>query len=189
MNNAIISRGNSKFGKIPNVSLTPVKSCPIGVDCASRCCALKSYRMYPSVRAAWDHNLDSARNDPDTYFASIDAFISRKSPAFFRWHVAGDILNQEYADSMASIALGHPTTRFLAYTKTGFYSMATPKNLVILHSTWLDHDPVAGAKNFTVYFSMAQLTKAKATPCAGDCTACKLCYMADRPINIGVVIH
>lgn len=191
MDNATIaiSRGNSKMGWIPNISLPPIQTCPKGIPCAEKCYALKAYKQYPSVKAAWDRNLAIFRNDGADYFGQLDAFLARKAPAYFRFHVAGDIVSDAYFAGMLDIATRHPASRFLAYTKTDYHRFAMPKNLVLLHSTWLDDEPIADAKNFSVYFSLKQLRAAKAKPCSGDCRACKLCYLADKPINIGIVLH
>jgi len=45
-----ISDKNSKLGKIPNISLTPIASCPNCSTCKSKCYALKAYRQYPASK-------------------------------------------------------------------------------------------------------------------------------------------
>ena len=63
-----ISRGNSKLGKVPNISLPPVKSCGNCKQCAPDCYALKSYKQYKNVRASWDYNFDLYKSEPGRYF-------------------------------------------------------------------------------------------------------------------------
>jgi len=48
-----ISNGNTKLGRIPNISLPPIKACGKDVPCKSDCYALKAYRQYPATRKAW----------------------------------------------------------------------------------------------------------------------------------------
>jgi hypothetical protein len=95
-----VSDGNMKLPGIPNNALPPIKACPKGVPCASTCYAQKAYRCYPSAKAAWDANLAELRRNPTSYFASICTYLEAKQPEFFRWHVSGDIQDQQYLDSM-----------------------------------------------------------------------------------------
>ena len=97
---AILSPGNIKLGKMPNVSLPPVVTCN-GCDeyCGKKCYSMKAYSMYPSVRNMWDKNLESAKTNMDQYFSQILAELQakRKPVKFFRWPVANyseaEILN------------------------------------------------------------------------------------------------
>ena len=96
-----ISDGNSKVGRIPNISLTPGRTCSAEAcrTClAGGCYAMKSYRMYPSVRRSWDANTDLAINDLATMERELTAYFgSMVAPRFFRIHVAGDFVHREYA--------------------------------------------------------------------------------------------
>lgn len=110
-----ISRGNTKLGKMPNVSLVPVKDCGNCSHCAADCYALKAFRQYPATRAAWQHN--SAIFRAGGYTAIADDIVSQleKRPSrFFRIHVAGDFLSQEHVDLWKVIARRLPSTTFLA---------------------------------------------------------------------------
>ena len=57
-----ISNGNSKMGKIPSVSLPPILTCPKGTPCAKRCYAKRIYNRYPSVKNAYDKELEALEN-------------------------------------------------------------------------------------------------------------------------------
>ena len=134
-----LSDGNQKVGKCPNVSLTPIKACGNCTQCAKNCYALKSYRMYREVRAAWDGNLQLARGDRAHYFSQISEQLSkrRKPPRYFRWHVSGDILDQNYFDHMCGIAVRHSRTKFLVFTKMHALDFSrAPKNLRVVLSMW-----------------------------------------------------
>ena len=138
-----ISKGNSKLGKnLSNISLTPVLSCATGVPCAKKeCYALKSYRMYPNVREAWDKNLRIFLKDPAVYFEQINVHLQSKLSLFFRWHVGGDIPNIRYLLGMVEVAAKNPQTNCLAFTKNygilaGLDEKDLPKNLNIVVSAW-----------------------------------------------------
>ncbi len=89
-----ISNGNIKLGKIFNINLPPVLSCAVGVPCFKKCYAMKAYKMYPNVREAWTHNLNTYHANKDEYFASIINQLKRKKHLDrFRWHSSGDILD------------------------------------------------------------------------------------------------
>jgi hypothetical protein len=135
-----ISKGNTKLGKLPNISLTLVKACGKDVPCKKDCYALKSYRMYPNVRKNWDENLAAYRKDPEEYFEQIARWIIKHKPKFFRWHVAGDIVDKEYAYGMAWIAQDNPGTQFLAFTKRPELLPAYRiENLQFIYSCWPGH--------------------------------------------------
>lgn len=62
-----ISRGNSKMGSVPSVSLPPVKTCsPEAVKHCGKKCYVKRYvlRRQKTVGAAYERNLYILQNDP-----------------------------------------------------------------------------------------------------------------------------
>lgn len=135
-----ISKGNSKMGYIPSVSLPPVVTCAAGCACAKKCYAAKLCRLRPTVKAAYDRNLAILKNDMDNYFLQVKAaaMVSK----YFRFHVSGDIPDMNYLDRMVKLAEELPGTKFLAFTKqyrlvNNFLQYAKlPENLVILFSEW-----------------------------------------------------
>ena len=138
-----ISRGNRKLGAIMNVSIQPVQCCPKGVPCAQGgCYALKSLRLYSQTRKAWAKNARIAITNPRSYFSQIANSIAARRPRYFRWHVAGDILNVDYLRQMCRIAAHHPRTRFLVFTKAFHIvnayenTRALPGNLAAIFSAW-----------------------------------------------------
>ena len=180
-----ISRGNRKLGAIMNVSLTPIECCPPGVPCANEgCYALKPYRLYPGTRNAWKTNARIARTDPKTYFSQIARAIARKRPRYFRWHVAGDILSDEYLHQMCRIASHNPRTRFLAFTKAfnivnGYENArALPGNLAVIFSGWpgMRIDNPHGHRIAWMQDGTEDRVPENAIECPGSCDRCRICF-------------
>ena len=69
-----ISEGNSKLGKIRSVSLPSIKTCR-QCACQYKCYAQKLERLRPSVRSAYQNNLDVLISDPITYWREVEAAI------------------------------------------------------------------------------------------------------------------
>lgn len=138
----MISKGNDKIGKIPNVSLPPIISCVPGVPCATekRCYSLKAWRQYKNVRDARMHNWRTWLNEPDRYFKDIRYYFETKQPRYFRFHVDGDIPNTDYFNRMLELADDFPTSKILTFTKR--YDLPInkcPFNLVIVPSAWPEY--------------------------------------------------
>ncbi len=114
-----ISNKNSKLGRIPNISLVPVKDCGNCASCKADCYALKAWRQYSRTRAAWKMNSKAFRNDPHEAVLQVSRQLDRMrtAPRFFRIHVAGDFLDQNHLDAWNDMVNCHPHTRFLAFTK------------------------------------------------------------------------
>lgn len=135
-----ISKGNSKMGLIQSVSLPPVITCACGCTCASKCYANKLCRIYPSVRKAYNNNLEVLQNDPVEYFNQVKKACAGQR--FFRWHVSGDIPNMSYFENMVRLAKELPHTTFLCFTKK--YDLVNwylrfdviPDNLKVIFSEW-----------------------------------------------------
>ena len=172
-----ISSGNNKVGKIPSVSLTPIKSCVNCSYCKKDCYALKSYRMYPNVRNAWDSNFDLAKNDLNTFFNELDRYLNKKRPKIFRYHVAGDIISQEYFDNMKNIAVKYPDIKFLAFTKNFTIKYRNiPDNLSIILSIFPGM-PIPKINLPKAFMQDGTEKRIKtALECHGNCEYCGLCW-------------
>lgn len=185
-----VSKGNNKLGKIPNISLPPIKSCGNCKECAVTCYALKAYKQYPLVRKSWDDNYNLFQSNHGAYFDMIQDFLDKKRRApltMFRWHVSGDIPNGDYFHSMVSIARIYPEIKFLVFTK--MYTLINdyidnptgsdiPKNLVVIFSGWpglaMDNPhalPVAYMQDGT-----EDRVPENALQCPGNCETCMLCW-------------
>ena len=177
-NKISISTGNSKMGAIPSVSLPPVVTCPKGAPCAAKCYAAKLCRIYPSVKKAYQRNLDILNSDWDSYWQQVrDA---AKMSKYFRFHVSGDAPNACYFKEMAITAKKCPGTMFLAFTKQ--YDIVNhyidvfggiPDNLKIIFSAWGEKMP-DNPHNLPV--SNVIFKGTEPAPdwkiCGGNCTQC-----------------
>lgn len=134
----VISEGNSKIGKIPNVSLPPSASCNNDLPCKKDgCYSEKALRRFESVRLARSHNWRVWKKEPNRYFKDIEDFLQAEEPAYFRFHVDGDIPSQDYLNRMIKLARNHKETRFLAFTKKFQLDFSNcPENLIIIPSAW-----------------------------------------------------
>lgn len=180
-----ISMGNTKMGKIPSVSLPPIKSCDNCNLCAKKCYAKKAYLQYPQTKAAYDNNYKLVTKNHYKYFEDIKEYLSKKKPKYFRWHVSGDILNQEYFNDMVQIAEEYPKTKFLCFTK--MYDIVStyncfakiPKNLHIFFSLWEDQK-YHTQQNISIARSVNKqdLHKYQGFKCQGNCSECGFCFEA-----------
>ena len=188
-----ISAGNTKTGAIPALSLEPVRTCPgATAGCKGSCYALKSFRQYPAVRAAWSGNADLAERDPEALAGAVAAWLrTRKTPArMFRLHVAGDFLNADHFRAFVQLARLHPETTFYGYTKTPDLPLtAAPSNLRVRVSVWSDGAD-APAGTLAAYCRDGAETRipADALTCPATagrdvtCATCRLCFMTTRPV-------
>jgi len=176
--NVTISKSNSKLGNIHNVSLTPVKSCVVGVPCIKDCYAQKAYRQYPIVRFTWDKNLILAKNYRNVYFGDIKEYLSTVKVPVFRWHTAGDILDQNYADNMVMIARDFSNTKFLAFTKQyGLNYSNLPSNLSVVLSVWPNWKmPENDLPKAFMQDGNETRIPDDAIECTGHCEGCFVCW-------------
>lgn len=184
-----ISNGNSKVGRIPNLSLTPGRSCSPEAckTCLSGgCYAMKSYRQYKNVRAAWDTNTELALNDLATMERDLTAYFgSMVAPRFFRLHVGGDFISREYAEMWARVAAAAPSTNFLAFTKQWDHvrGIEFPGNFSLVLSAWPGTEIPADLRE---RYSVAWLDDgseeipASAMECPGNCETCGACWGLSR---------
>ena len=184
-----ISNGNSKVGRIPNLSLTPGRSCSPEAckTCLSGgCYAMKSYRQYKNVRAAWDTNTELALNDLATMERDLTAYFgSMVAPRFFRLHAGGDFISREYAEMWARVAAAAPSTNFLAFTKQWDHvrGIEFPGNFSLVLSAWPGTEIPADLRE---RYSVAWLDDgseeipASAMECPGNCETCGACWGLSR---------
>ena len=196
---AVVSQGNSKLGKLPNVSLVPGRDCTNCKACISTCYALKAYRAWPTVKANWGANSDLLRSDPDKYFADVRAYLERAQPTLFRIHVAGDFVSLEHVLEWILVALDFPGTRFLAFTKSFDYlpdsPAELPDNLSVVVSLFpsmalpahLESYPIAFAGELTDY---ATPRATDAIDCPGNCETCGVCWsLGKKGLDVSFPFH
>ena len=177
-----ISSGNRKIGRVMNVSLPPVLSCGHCRECKYLCYDVKACLQYPgTVIDARVRNWAVLKADRAEYFRRIEERIARRRKnKFFRWHVAGDIIDRDYFENMVAIARRHPDFVFWTYTKE--YATVNayladgnriPGNLHIMFSEWrglLMNNPY-GMPEFRVVFHGE--TAPAGFYCPGNCDICK----------------
>jgi hypothetical protein len=197
INGYTFSPGNSKLGKIWNISHTPVKGCPADVPCANSkgCYAHKSYALYAGVRKAWDGNYGRLMRDADEsapfryLVGAVSELCHAKKAKYFRIHVAGDFLSQEHLAAWHTIATVNPGTKFRVFTKNyTLYYKDLPDNLKIGFSMWPGWTPSTYVySNLSNWQSLpkAWLMNPKnpdnriptnAFICPGSCVKCKHCW-------------
>ena len=139
-----ISTGNSKIGRVMNVSLPPILSCANCAGCSRICYDIKAIIQYASCLDARVRNYAILLLDRARYFALIEQAISRRrTNKYFRWHVAGDIVDIDYFDNMVQIARRHPDFVFWTYTK----------NYKVVNAWCAEHGRDAIPSNFRIMFS------------------------------------
>lgn len=177
--NLSISRGNTKLGNIPNISLPPGLSCRKDAPCSKECYAMKAWRMHPPVRSAWSNNFNTWNEEPVKFEEYIIKYLDNRKPEMFRWHTAGDIPSQEYYSMMVRVADRFPDTKFLAFTKQYELDFSTiPSNLSIVFSAWPNFPLPKKAKDFPIAF-MQDGTETRvdnAIECHKKCDECKVCW-------------
>lgn len=186
-----ISKGNRKIGKVMNVSLMPIVTCHNCKECKKLCYDIKACLQYPNtVIPSRMRNTVMAKHDTERFFSEIDdACTRRRKNKYFRWHVAGDILDMDYFCHMVDIARKHPDFVFWTYTK--YYSIvnqycdlygldAIPTNFSIMFSKW-DGMPMDNPYQFPVFACKLKDGNKDTTEkefsemykCPGNCDICK----------------
>lgn len=184
--NIKISPGNSKLGSIPSVSLPAGITCREDCECRKKCYARKLERIRKSVRDAYQHNYQVLKCTPNTYWREVEASIMMSR--FFRFHVSGDIPDEDYLRHMIDIAGRNRHCEILCFTKkfdivndklSEFMTRGKqlPPNLHLIFSGWRGlemknpfHLPEAHVR----YRDGATTARADALECGGNCTECAL---------------
>lgn len=181
-----ISGGNRKVNAL-NVSIMPILTCGNCKECMHFCYDVKACLQYPkTVIAARMRNTCLLWKNRDEYFARIEKAIShRRKHKFFRWHVAGEIVDRDYLARMVDIARRHPDWTFWTYTKMywlvneyvrihgGDRFVAIPSNLKIMFSEWkgLPMDNPYGFPVFACRYPDEPIPE-NTFKCPGNCDYC-----------------
>ena len=225
-----VSDGNDKMGKgVYNISLLPgagylkfkgtgkfCKGKPLtnlkgtcgGVcekcGCMKNCYAIKSLmRQHHTCTQAWGENTLLAREDRDRYFKEIERFLSLNLVPVFRWHVSGEIMDEDYFFHMIHVAVHNPETQFYVYTKAyGIveeFDKDIPHNFHVLVSIWhKNYDNPFGLPEFiyddgtepeleTVPHCPAVNKDGKET--GVTCAMCRKCWRVKDGDKIAVYAH
>lgn len=179
-----VSVGNTKMGSIPSISMPPCAACRKDAPCKKDCYAQKAYKMYKQTRAAWNRNYKLAKGDVSRvdYFTQINMWLCDNQPKFFRWHVAGDILDQHYFDCMCRVAVGNPQIKFLCFTKMYHLDFSLrPSDLTVVFSIWPGWSAKGIFKQMPKAYVIDPETPAQQLPkrvkvCPGNCETCGACW-------------
>ena len=137
------SYGNRKTGAlVPSVSLIPVADCGNCKVCSRGCYDVRNVCFQKTVQKSRANNSAIFHQCREKYFEAIKKAV--KYLRFFRWHVGGDIIDDNYLRNMVEIAKETPTCEFLAFTKMygnindylAEHPEGFPKNLHIIFSDW-----------------------------------------------------
>lgn len=181
--NVKISKGNSKMGSIPSVSLPAGLTCRHDCECCKKCYAMKLERLRKSVREAYRNNYDLLQSDSDTYWREVEASIMMSR--FFRFHVSGDIPNSEYFQKMVFIADRNQHCNILCFTKKydivnkylRSHGEMIPENLHVIFSGWRNLEminPFQLPEAHVIYRDGSTTARADAKLCGGNCTECAI---------------
>ena len=179
--NVCISKGNSKMGAIPSVSLPAIITCP-KCECNELCYGRKGKFRFPTVSESVLRNLKILEEEPETYWREVKGAVMMNR--FFRFHVTGDIPNDEYFEKMVETAEENPHCQILAFTKR--YAWVNeyidnhgelPENLHIVFSGWknLKMDNPHNLPEAHVRFKDGYCeAKENAIEWYGNCTECTI---------------
>lgn len=199
--NVKISNGNSKMGKIPSVSFPSLLTC-IKCDCNKICYAHKLEKLRPSVRQSYLHNWNLYKSDRETYWREIEATIMLSR--FFRFHVSGDIPDQDYIHRMIDVANRHQHCEILCFTKK--FDMCNkeiserkgelPNNLHLIYSGWKNlkmKNPYNLPEAHVRYRDGTTTAMEEAIECDGDCTECAItdsgCWVLEKGEQVVFTQH
>ena len=175
-----ISPGNTKMGAIPSVSLPSITTCR-NCACHKKCYAHKLEKLRPTVRRAYQSNLDLYTSDPDTYWREIEATVALNQ--YFRFHVSGDIPDPDYLKHMVAIARRNPHCEILCFTKRYEFvnelaaTESFPSNLHLIFSGWTGlkmDNPFNFPEAHVLYKNGTTTAREDAIPCGGNCTECAI---------------
>jgi len=178
-----VTKGNRKIGRVLNVSLAPIITCLNCLGCLKLCYDIKAILQYKNVAIARAKNYVILIRDRDKYFNEIiETLKHRKTNKFFRWHVAGDIIDVDYFDRMVKIARMFPDFRFWTYTKAYVFvnkwvkengKENLPQNLTVMFSEWkgMKMDNPYKFPEFRVWFH-SEPKPTKVHWCPGNCEIC-----------------
>jgi hypothetical protein len=191
-----ISPGNRKLGGIPSVSLPPVLTCAKGIPCARECYVVRNMLGGPygaAIGASYRANLDLLRADRDSFFSQLRAYLERRAPRFFRYHVSGDYVDSDHLMRALELARELPRVKFLAFSKRHDLfpkPSVVPKNFSLIASLWPSWGtrPAGYRAAYMQDGTETRRAARKAIECPGNCATCAACWNLPR-LGVDVVFH
>lgn len=136
-----ISKGNTKTGAIPSVSLPAIVTCRKDAPCKKDCYACKYCRRRSNVKKSYEKNYRIYRETPDLYFMQLS--YAMKMTKYFRMHVSGDIPTADYFARLVDVVRENDHCTVLMFTKQFEIVNAyianggtIPDNFKIIFSGW-----------------------------------------------------
>ena len=171
------------MGNIPSVSLPAGLTCRNDCECSRKCYAKKIERIRKTVRNSYRVNYDLLISRPEIYWREVEASVMMSR--FFRFHVSGDIPNEEYLDRMIVIAERNKHCEVLCFTKK--FSIVEnvmkkragilPGNLHLILSGWRGlemYNPFGLPEAHVRYRDGTTTARDDAKECGGNCTLCAM---------------
>lgn len=141
----LITTTNTKLGgKIAQLNMPYKVSCRKDAPCFKECYCNKGNMYFENVRQSHIKKYEMYKANPKGFFNKLSAELDMIPFKYFRWHSAGDIVDEQYLDLMCKLARQHRETHFLCFTKK--YELVNkyldhhkkPSNLVLCLSNWGD---------------------------------------------------
>lgn len=176
-----IATGNRKVGRIRNVSLMSRVCCGNCKTCEHYCYDIKAALQYKTVMRARAENTALAYRDLVDYFYQIATKLTdRCKRKYFRFHVGGEILSEDYLEGMVRLAIAKKDWKFWTYTKmhdlvNGYIARGgfIPSNLTIMYSRDVNavvNNPYGMPEAYTVIEGDTE--EGHGFKCPGNCEAC-----------------
>ena len=178
-----ISRGNSKMGAIPSLSLPPFVSCsPAACKlCVKKCYARRIVARRKTVKEAYEKNLYILQNEPEKFWREVDGALAMAT--HFRFGVSGDIYNADYFEHMVELTRKNKHCEVLCFTKQ--YDIVNnylkhhklPKNLHLIFSAWKDLEmpnPYNLPEAHVMFRDGTTTASDGAKLCTGNCFECSI---------------
>ena len=181
-----ISQGNKKVGDVPSVSLLPVIDCGNCSKCKRSCYDLRHDIIMKECLRTRAVNSLICKHERERYFAEIDDYLAKHLRPAFRFHIGGDIVDDDYFARMVELSRKHRKVDFLVFTKmfhvvNGWIGTNgdLPPNLHVIFSGWIGLKMDNPYNLPTAHPIIDGVTSAPdgAKYCTGNCTEC---YKEDR---------
>lgn len=179
-----ITAVTQKMGAVPSVSLEPRLTCSAALPCWPHCYARRFLMFRPTMRKAWSDNTRAMIEERDRFFLAVRGSLAADNPPFFRWHVGGDIPDQDYFDRLFKVACEFPDTRFLVFTKKLNLRLRRRENLNVFASFWPGWGDLAAVRRQGLPVAWVQDGTENRMPrgvkrCAGSCSSCHFCWVTE----------
>ncbi len=178
----LITTSNTKLGgSIAQLNMPKGISCRSDAPCSKTCYCNKGKIAMPNVVRGHLTRYEMYLANPTAFFQRLSSELYMIPFKYFRWHSAGDIVDEQYLDLMCKLARQHKSTHFLCFTKK--YELVNeylnhhkkPSNLVLCLSNWGDwrvENPHNLPESFVDFGKGNDNIPEFAYECPGHCSEC-----------------